>query len=149
MKLFIITFIGLTLSNSLLSSDGHQHHDQKSKSLELVLNNGKKWNSDAPLRRGMNKIHKLVKENLVKIENEKMEDQDFSNLANKVQANLDSIFKNCKLEPEADAQLHIILSQIMKAKMNLSKNNSPKKKAKAVHQIISAYESYLKYFEHE
>lgn len=95
------------------------HHHGAHGSHGLTLNNGKKWETDGPLRSGMNKIKAIVES---KSPNAKQE----------VDKVVQGIIKNCKLSPKADAVLHVIIGDILRG---------PPAREKALH-------SYGEYFNH-
>ena len=96
----------------------------------------------------MSAIHNHIKASLNKIHNQKMTDRDYQDLSKKIRENIDAIFANCKLTPEADAQLHIVLAGMLSANSKVSGKLSQKDKASAVMEILENYKAYLKHFEH-
>jgi hypothetical protein len=79
-------------------------HEHAAGEAKLVLNQGKKWQTDAPLRQGMDNIRSAVAKG--------MKDEA---LAKTVETEVAGIVQNCKLEPDADAQLHIVIAELMAA----------------------------------
>ena len=85
------------------AGDVHSH-DPAAGEAKLVLNQGKKWETDAPLRQGMESIRSAVAKGM-----------DSGALAKKVEAEVAGIVQNCKLEPAADEQLHIVIADLLAA----------------------------------
>lgn len=122
---------------------GHAHHGE---SARPVLNDGKKWQTDPPLRKGMENIKKLVEAAVEPIHSGKMTNEGFEALGKKVDAEIANIFANCKLAPAADAVLHGVLATIMHGS-ELVKTSEGKRSAGVV-KMIEALDSYGSLFEH-
>jgi hypothetical protein len=82
------------------AGDAHSHG--AAGEAKLVLDQGRKWQTDAPLRQGMDNIRSAVAQG---VQNDA--------LAKKVETEVAGIVQNCKLEPEADAQLHIVIGELL------------------------------------
>lgn len=93
------------------TTDNHDNHDLSTQALEL--NAGQKWAIDAPLRQGMSKIHSSVTSMLTALHDGKLSDAQYDAFATDVNDQFTYIVQNCKLEPQADAQLHIVLGNVM------------------------------------
>jgi len=83
------------------AGDAHSH-DHAAGEAKLVLNQGKKWETDAPLRQGMENIRSALAKGM-----------QSDALAEKVEAEVAGIVQNCKLEPAADEQLHIVIADLL------------------------------------
>jgi hypothetical protein len=79
----------------------------------IILNAGKKWATDQPLRQGMNAIRSAVSAILLKAHAGMARTADYDGFAGEVTTQVDYIVQHCKLEPKADAQLHIVIGAIM------------------------------------
>ena len=88
-------------------------HEHGSAEQSLELNAGQKWATDAPLRQAMSIIHASVTTTLAAVHDGKMTDAQYDDFANGVNDQFTYIVENCKLEPQADAQLHIVLGNMM------------------------------------
>lgn len=145
--LFLLPF--LFYSTTSIAKDAHQHgHSAHEKTNSgLHLNNGKKWPTDATLRSNMSDIHNHLKKNLPKIKTNSMSMQDYQKLGKDVQVNIGTIFKSCKLPKEADAQLHIIMVDLIDANRTFSDDSPLKAKRKAFDKTIASYKTYLKFFD--
>ena len=131
--------------------DAH-HHDHGShggaENPALHLNKGKKWPTDKPLRTNMENIHGHLKRRIKRIKAKTLNKDEYARMGSEIERSIDNIFKNCKLEPAADAQLHIILSGMIKGKDTLQdKSSDSSKRQKAAMSILDGYKSYLKYFD--
>ena len=112
-------------------------HDHGAAEVKLVLDQGKKWPTDAPLRQGMENIRAALGSGM-----------KYQALANKVNAEVAGIVQNCKLEPEADAQLHIVIAELMAgAEAMEGKETGVTRRAGAV-RVVKALNAYGDYFDH-
>lgn len=89
---------------------GHDHGSAAPQ--ELTLNQGRKWSTDAPLRQGMKNIRGLVASKLEAAHAGKLQPAQYRELAGKVEKEVAFIVQNCKLAPDADAQLHLVIADI-------------------------------------
>lgn len=112
---------------------------------KLALNNGKKWQTDAALRSGMTAIRSDVQAAVKPIHTGKYSDAQYTELATKIEKQVGSIMANCKLPPDADAQLHLILSDVFAGTKAMK---SGEDRMGGVVKVIGALDSYGKYFDH-
>lgn len=133
------------------AEDEHHHHGnqhQAGKKSKLSLNKGKKWATDKVLRNRMHDIHQLVEQNLERIHKGEMDDKEFQSMGSSIEDSINDIFKNCKLAPDADAQLHLILAKMITAKDQLKKAKATKKERhSAVEGILGGIKNYHRYFD--
>lgn len=138
---------GLSLSlNPALATDNHSH--AKPGSSRLELDSGKKWATDAPLRSGMAGIKSAIEPMLREIHENKLTEAKYAGLAQRINSEVNSIFKNCKLSPKADAQLHLILIQIVEGANAMKSSAQLSAKRKGAIQVVEALALYPRYFEH-
>lgn len=107
------------------AGDVHSH-DPAAGEAKLVLNQGKKWETDAPLRQGMENIRSAVAKGMKS-----------DALAKQVEAEVAGIVQNCKLEPAADEQLHIVIADLLAAA-----------EAKDAGRVKQALNAYGEHFDH-
>ena len=126
------------------SAASHHHGGHASK---LALDNGKKWPTDEPLRQGMKSIRSNLEASLHAIHENKLTVAAYDELADKVNAQVGTIVAQCKLEPKADAQLHVQIAQILEGVQAMQgKQKKVKRHAGAV-IILTALEQYGTYFD--
>lgn len=127
--------VALAFGGPALAANEHAHgHEAK-----LELNQGKKWATDEPLRQGMENIRAALATD---------KRPDYKALAAKINAEVAAIVQNCKLEPQADAELHKLIAEIMagaEAMEGKEKGASPRAGAK---RVAEALEQYGRYFDH-
>lgn len=133
------------LSGPALAASQHQHGNAESHTVEMKLNNGKKWQTDAPLRQGMSEIQTAVSTSLPRIHKGQFAPADYAALADRIQAQIDYVTANCKLPEEADLQLHIPLTQIIEGVATMKEKAGQEQGAVKVVQALNAYG---KHFDH-
>lgn len=119
---------------ALAAEHSHGHHDDKP---SLHLNAGKRWPTDAALRQGMEDIRKIMAEAPAR--------PDYGRMAETIEAKTDAIVQNCKLGPEADAQLHLILAGLIDGTQAMKGGKHPEDGATLVH---GALKDYGRFFDH-
>jgi hypothetical protein len=129
-------------------AEEHSAHSTSSNQ-EAQLNQGKKWETDKPLRKGMEKISLLAKKNISAIHNEKLTPKAYVELGNEIKAQTDLIFKNCKLPPTADQELHKILFPILNSVTTFTGKGTNKEKHEAFVALLNSLAQYGSHFEHK
>lgn len=150
-KLLAVAGLALGIAANGLAAEkaAHSHeHDQGAAPARLTLNEGRKWATDAPLRQGMESIRKLMEASLHGIHEGKLSAAKYGELAKKVDAEAGGIVANCKLDPKADAQLHLVIADIGEGVEAMEgKAKKVKRQAGAV-KVMGALEKYGAHFEH-
>ncbi|MEO5344880.1 MAG: hypothetical protein H7834_00705 [Magnetococcus sp. YQC-9] len=111
----------------------------------ISLNNGKLWQTDAALRKGMEAIQRDMSEALPRIHAGTYTAKHYAQLSKKIRAHLSIITKNCKLKPDADLQLHRILIEISQGADSLEASQGQSSGAAI---IVHALDLYGRHFEH-
>ncbi|MGD9953496.1 MAG: hypothetical protein AB7S87_13040 [Burkholderiales bacterium] len=141
--------LGLALGGpALASGDAHEHGGHEAK---LVLDHGKKWPTDEPLREGMSAIRNAVAKDVKAIHAGEAKPEQYRALAKKVEAEVAGIVQKCKLEPEADAQLHIVIAELLagaEAMQGKGKGKGVEPRAGA-ERVAKALNAYGEHFAHE
>lgn len=138
--------IALVLSLAFMLSAAAQHtHDAAHG--ELMLDDGRKWPTDAPLRQGMTAIRDAVATALPAPVADGESASEYRKLAAGIDEQLHSIVRNCKLAPEADAQLHLVLAELMRGS-ELMKSDIADQRDRGAAQVIHALAAYGQHFEH-
>lgn len=112
----------------------------------LQLNKGKKWETDVPLRQGMAALRASVADQLEAIRKGKLSAAQAQALGAKIDAEVATIVAQCKLEPKADAVLHLIVADLLAAAEVLQgkQKGSP---AAAARRTVVALNNYGHYFD--
>lgn len=145
--LLVAAGLALGLAAGSLAADAHKH-DHDAAPARLELNNGKKWTTDEPLRQGMHNIRKLMDASLHDIHEGKLSAAKYGALAKKVNAEVGGIVANCKLEPKADAQLHLVIADIGEGVEAMEGKAKKVKRSAGAIKVLGALEKYGTYFDH-
>lgn len=141
--------LALVIGSSSWAADPHaDHHHPADPQLKLELNEGKKWKTDAPLRKGMDRIKSLIEADHPPIHQNRFTSEQYQALAARLDGPIAEIFKNCKLPPAADQMLHVVLVEIIEAGKVMKQDEPVAQKRKAAVRIIQALGRYGEYFDH-
>ncbi|GAB2543532.1 MULTISPECIES: hypothetical protein [unclassified Simplicispira] len=149
MKSPIALMLAVALSSplaALAATDAHDHG--KSAPHKLELNAGKKWGTDDALRQAMSTIHQTVSQTLPTAHSGKAKVADYEAFGKDVTAQITYIVENCKLDPKADEQLHIIVADMMSGVEAAEGKEGEKKRAAGVVKVAQAANAYGKHFDH-
>lgn len=150
MTLAIRTIIAISTTLALASAaipataDEHDHHHAEG--IELQLNNGKKWETDAPLRQSMATVSDNVSDVLADIHTHSLNAAGYKTLAGQVNEQIAYMFANCELEPAADAQLHIVIARMMVSAQTMEQDTDLAAKRQAAVALVGALHSYADFF---
>jgi hypothetical protein len=129
--------LGLALSGPVLAGSDHSHPGHGA--LKLTLNKGQKWETDEPLRKGMSEMRNQIADALGRIHAKQFKSTDYVALADGLQTQVDYVTANCKLPGDADAQLHVVLTQILEGIDALRTASHGQQGAKRVAEALKAY----------
>jgi hypothetical protein len=129
-----------------MAADVHSHGAGAVESLKLHA--GKKWASDAPLRKGTTEIRNAIAANKDAIHAGKLTDAAYDALAAKIDAQVSYLVTNCKLPADADAQLHLVLAQVMQGTSAMKGKEKTMSRRAGVESIVQALEAYSRHFDH-
>ncbi|NMM29161.1 MAG: hypothetical protein HHJ12_18260 [Glaciimonas sp.] len=145
---FLLLAIALALPLTTLASEALKHEHDAAVHTQLELNAGKKWATDIPLRQAMNSIRTTVATTLPAAHAGKLTPKQYDAFGNDITAQITYIVQNCKLAPEADAQLHIIVGDIMNGIDTAAGKQPDQKRALGVVKVAQSLNSYGDYFDH-
>jgi hypothetical protein len=140
-----LTLLALSVAPAVAAQPAGHEHEAETHALQL--DHGRKWSTDAPLREGMSAIRDAVGAQHHAIHLNQASTANYHALAKKVDEQVAYMVANCKLSPEADANLHVILADII-AGSDLMKGQDKAKSRDGAIKIMAALETYPKYFEH-
>lgn len=148
-------FLPLLLVASMLASvptraqhDEHAHpHDASTAAVSnLQLDGTRKWPTDASLRSGMAGIRSAFDADHPAIHDGKETDAQYDALAGRIESQVNSIVANCKLPPDADANLHYVIADLSQG-VSLMRGRDPGRTrhdgAALVHGALAAYGKYF------
>ena len=126
-----------------------QHpHPPTGAAAALQLDNGKPWATDAPLRRGMAEIRKAVTTAPAAAHAGKAKPDAYHALGTRVEKEVARIVAECKLEPRADAQLHLVVADLLAGADTLKAAKHGEGGREGLLQVAGALDAYGKHFKH-
>lgn len=140
------TMTGTALAADAAHSHGHSHGHEVHGTMEL--NQGQKWETDAALRQGMGALHQIVSTGLDGAHTNALTADDYKKLSGEIMTHFTYIVENCELEPEADAQLHILLGNIIQGVEVIEGKVSDEQPEDGLVKMAQALNSYGSYFDH-
>jgi hypothetical protein len=113
----------------------------------LAFDQGRKWSTDAALRRHMEDIRASLAQRREAILADKLTPQDERALAETIEQRVAAILTDCKLEPRADANLHLIVADLVRsADILQGKSSLPRRHGASL--AVRATQMYATYFDH-
>jgi hypothetical protein len=141
---FILTLAITTPIHAQTPATEHNHDQHANAS--LTLDHGKKWQGDIPLRQGMQSINDAVMKNVDAFHHDKLTKTDADKLAQHINEQVTFLVNNCKLEPKADATLHVIIGELLSGSEALKKDPDS---MQGMPVLVKALMQYPEYFEHK
>ncbi len=149
MKTFTALLMAAAMAFPLAAISAPAHDDHGSATTQqLHLDAGKKWGTDAPLRQAMTAIHASVAQILPAAHAGKATAASYDAFGAGVNQQVAYMVANCKLPPEADAQLHLIVAELMAGAEAAQGKRGDSQRAAGVVQVAQASNAYGKYFDH-
>lgn len=139
--------LSLALASSPATAAEHRH-DHGAAPARLELNDGRKWETDAPLRQGMENIRGAMDAALHGIHGNRFSAAQYGALAKKVNGEVSGIVARCKLEPKADAQLHVVIAELIEGVEAMQGKAKPSRREAGAVKVVGALEKYAAHFEH-
>ena len=128
-----------------VSPSHHGHAGTAAAIAELTLNDGRKWPSDAALREGMTGIRATMRASLGQIHAGNFSAAGYDALADRVESQVDDVVRNCRLPPEADAQLHLIIADILDGAEMMRGDNG---RVEGAIKLMRTLDAYGNHFDH-
>lgn len=114
----------------------------------LGLDHGHKWSTDEALRLGMSRIRSLVAPQLAAARAGKLGAEQYATLAGQIEAEIGNIVAQCKLEPQADAMLHLVLADIGAGVDAMAGKTPGVRPQRGLVRVAAAVNDYGRYFDH-
>ena len=137
---------GAAVPGIAAESGAHQHEGAAIQALKLDA--GKKWATDAPLRQGMTEIRNAIATDKDAVHSGKMSAAKYDALSKKIDGQVAYIVQNCKLPPEADANLHLVLAEIMQGSELIKGKDKKAGRRAGVEKVVVALDAYSRHFDH-
>ena len=126
-----------------------QSHDHGAATqAKLSLDHGHKWATDDALRNGMGSIRALVEPQITSAHAGKLTQAQYAALARKVETEIGGIVANCKLEPKADAMLHLVIADLGEGAEAMAGKNAKLRPAQGLVKVAQAVNEYGGHFDH-
>ena len=122
-------------------------HDGAAAAHGITLDQGRKWATDAPLREGMSQIRAALAEHHPEVGAGAPSAAQYEALAGTIEKSVASIVQNCKLAPQADRNLHVVVAELVAATDDL-RGKSSATPAEGIHRAVAAVNLYGRYFDH-
>ncbi|TCS71548.1 hypothetical protein EDC61_10994 [Sulfuritortus calidifontis] len=132
---------------SLPSVAAEHRHDHGAAPQQLQLDAGKPWAIDAPLRQAMDNINGAMKQAIPRIHSNRFTNEDYRKLGEAVDKEIAYAVANCKLEPKADAMLHLVIAELSAGAEAMQGKGRLSPHAGAV-KVIEALHAYGRFFQH-
>lgn len=120
------------------------HEHEAHATAGLTLDNGARWATDEPLRIGMQRIRDAAAP-AVDAGPQSLSQEAAKTLAAAVRVQVSYLVANCKLEPKADAVLHVLIAELLGGAEALDRDPHAEG---ALPRIEQALRQYPEYFEH-
>ncbi|MCC6219603.1 MAG: hypothetical protein IT505_08890 [Aquabacterium sp.] len=138
---------GLAATGPALAARNAHDHGHGASTAALQLNAGQKWATDAPLRAGVGEISRAMAASLPAIHANKMSAKAYSRLAKQVQGAVAQIVAQCKLPPAADAQLHIVIADLLVGADQMAGKVKEASRVDGAVKVIGALNAYGQHFD--
>jgi hypothetical protein len=147
MKSSIFLLVAAMLAAPLPTLAATDSHQPGAASHQIELNAGSKWATDAPLRQGMSAIHASAAAMLPVAHAGKATPAVYEAFGKAASDQVAYIVQNCKLEPKADAQLHIVIGELMAGVDMAQRQRQEVGRVTGVVKVVQALNTYGKYFD--
>lgn len=135
----------LTLFAAPVSAAGG-HHDHAPPHA-MQLDHGKKWGTDAPLRQAMAAIRQPLAEVLPQIHRKTLTASGYEALAHQIERAVADMVAQCKLPPQADAQLHHVIGELSSGAERMGGSASAGERREGALRVVAALGNYARYFD--
>ena len=108
---------------------------------------GRKWATDEPLRAHMWAVRNALYEHREAIASDRLADGDARRLGEELERRAAAIVTECRLEPAADANLHIVIADLLAA-ADVLQGKAKTQPARGAGKAMRAAHMYAVYFEH-
>jgi hypothetical protein len=134
-------------SPAILAATEHQHGHGAAPA-KLQLDHGKRWKTDEALRRGMVSIRETVHGAPASLHKGTAKPEAYAEIAGRVEVDIGRIVKECKLPPEADAQLHLVIAEMIAGADAMKGAKDATAGRTGLIKVDGALKSYARYFDH-
>lgn len=126
------------------AGESHHGHASGNPYAALQLDAGRKWATDEPLRRHMGELRETLATNAAQRHPSR---EQYRALGESVERSVAGIVRDCKLEPRADENLHVVVAELVQAADQLQ-GKSGEKPARGAARAARALDMYSAHFDH-
>lgn len=145
--LLVAAGLVLAIPSHAAPVDAHTTHAGHGGPATLQLNAGQKWETDEALRQAMANIRRAVAAALPEIHEKRLPAAGYDRLAKTVDNEVGYIVSHCQLPPAADAQLHLIVADLLAGAEQMAGKPQKTKRRDGALKVIGALEKYAAYFD--
>jgi len=138
---YLVSFTPAQAQTQLTHDHGHAEHGD----MQIELDHGRRWATDAPLREGMERIRAAVDVARQAGARGGLNTTQAQALAAATEDGIAFMIQHCRLEPKADANLHILLGRLSAAATVVKVNPMA---ADGLPQILEVLDIYPRHFAH-
>lgn len=148
--LLLLGSLSLAVAGSAVAASGgdsHAHGHEHAGAATLQLDAGRKWPTDTPLRQSMGAIRVAMSAALPDIHAKRLPEKEYAVLAQQIDSEIGNVVANCKLDARADAQLHLVLAELIAGTEKMAGKAKSGKARDGAIQVVGALGKYGKYFD--
>lgn len=139
---------GAAFGTATAAEHGTHAHHRSAEAGKLVLNKGQKWATDEALRKGMEAIRGQMAAVLHDIHAGKLSAAGYNALATGLGTEVGGIVAHCKLEPQADAQIHLVIADVLAGVDAMQGKVKHTARKQGAVRVLGALDQYATYFDH-
>ena len=124
---------------------GERHSSHEAHSTAVTPPAGERWPTDEPLRAAMTRLQAAVNEALRAHERGTLDATHAQALAQSVEKEVAFMIENCKLPPQADAALHVLIGRMLSAVARLKETPADEN---ALPELAHVLQQYSETFDH-
>jgi hypothetical protein len=137
LKAMLLAAAAVLFAAAAVAAENAFWHRHAAAEPSLVLDQGRRWPTDPPLRQGMENIRAALSKGM-----------NYEALAIEVRGEVAAIVQNCRLEPAADAQLHVLLIQLLAGAEAMEGKVQGESSRAGADRIARALNAYGRHFDH-
>ena len=117
--------------------------------IESTLDQGKKWETDAVVRQGMENIRQVMVARQARIAKAELGAQDYRQLAETIEKHLAAVMQNRKISKGAEKAFHLVVMVDLTQNLNLMRTGAtvPLQRVGAL-GVLQSLRLYGEYFQH-
>ncbi|GAB3541153.1 hypothetical protein GCM10027343_11110 [Noviherbaspirillum agri] len=145
----LLTLLGTPWILEAAYADDHRQQKPSASQQDSAARPAMKWATDDVVRQRMEAIRQAVAAQQADIREDRLESNNYQQLAEVINANVSHIIKDCKLTQAADAALHTVVLADLTRSSELMRT-SPKRAAQRTGAlgVLQSLRLYGEYFDH-